>query len=191
MTEETWAVLYFDGWCKGNGTPQARGAYGWVLLGGGDEILASGSGVLDPAVKTTINTVAYAGLIVALRTVLRNHPNVTSLEARSDCRFVVNQVCTELPDWRTTLAVWYREAKQLVRRLEKRGCSVRFRWIRAKDNPLKVSAEEVSGGDTEGSDHLSELQTTVDLDRSRVPPRPALARPPSSPVSKDSSNTEP
>lgn len=122
------AILYFDGRCTGNGTPSARAGFGWALQVDGEEV-ANGNGMVDQAAESTVNVAEYAGLVVGLRAVVRDYPDLTALKIRGDSKLVISQMTLQWGCGAAHLREYKREADVLIGVLEAWDCEVGFQWI--------------------------------------------------------------
>jgi hypothetical protein len=60
-------LLFFDGCCRGNGTPSAVGGFGWVVVRGDDGvILGQAKGPAGKGAGVTVHTAEYVGLLSGL-----------------------------------------------------------------------------------------------------------------------------
>lgn len=129
---ESRAILYFDGRCTGNGTPQALGAYGWVVLLDAEE-LATGKGRAGEGEDMTANMAEYVALMAGLRALLELE-GIEAVEVRGDSQTVVRQMTGAFDCWASHLQPLREEALELVRQLQERGCSLSMRWIPREEN---------------------------------------------------------
>jgi ribonuclease HI len=125
--------LYFDGRYTGQEPPGYSAGFGWSLEVAGAE-RACGCNLIDPAVTTTVNVAEYAGLVVGLRVVLRDHGDLTRLEVMGDSQLVIDQVARDSGCWTPHLRRWRETAWDLMRKLERRGCEVTLKWIPREEN---------------------------------------------------------
>jgi probable phosphoglycerate mutase len=142
------AILYFDGRCTDNGKPNARAGFGWALQIDGEEV-ANGNGMVDLAAKATVNVAEYAGVTVGLRVVVRDYTDLAALEVRGDSKLVINQATYRWACNTPHLQAYRSAVTALVKRLEYRGCNVRFQWIPREQNERADALAKAAFDETE------------------------------------------
>jgi ribonuclease HI len=129
-------LLFFDGCCRGNGTPSAVGGFGWVVVRGDDGvILGQAKGPAGKGAGVTVHTAEYVGLLSGLSwLVAQDLGDVDTVEIRGDDQVVIRQVAGVFECGAPHLRALRNEARALAGKLARVGCSVSVRWVPRDEN---------------------------------------------------------
>lgn len=125
-----WPQLWFDGSCQGNGTSQASGKWGWLLMFPDGEIVSQSRGICRHT--TVTNNVAEW---IGLRNGLLALPNVEieAIEIRGDSALVIHLLSGEWGCKQPQMAICRDECLDA---LEVVGVKWSAKWVPREQNVL-------------------------------------------------------
>jgi ribonuclease HI len=121
-------VVHCDGLCEPR-NPGGVACYGYVARRG-DQVIASGWGVVARGPQATNNVAEYAAAIYALRALLDLGLSSDPVEVRSDSELLVNQMRGIYAVRSPRIASLHGELQRLARRFRE----IRWRWVPREEN---------------------------------------------------------